>query len=215
LPCVTIRFAGLSTRRASRPALNSSSTRFPERTTPSPACLPAIPFWPIARLCDFARSSCTVAISELADIVVADPYPSDLDFWQSLKGLNTACSALRPGGTVIFAAPCTEGVCSSHPEIAAIGFRHPAGHIENLVATGRLCPIPAAAIWLGARMLERAHVILVTKGVSTAEATAMGLEYASDPAAALAHALRRHGAGARINVLHKAAKMICSVAGKV
>ncbi len=163
--------------------------------------------------CDFARSACTVAVSELADIVVADPYPSDLDFWQSLKGLNAACSALRPGGTVIFAAPCTEGVCPSHPEIADIGFRHPGGHIENLVATGQLCPIPAAAIWLGARMLERSHVILVTKGVSAAEATAMGLEYASDPAAALALALRRHGAGARINVLHKAAKMICSVRG--
>jgi nickel-dependent lactate racemase len=163
--------------------------------------------------CDFARSSCTVAISELADIVVADPYPSDLDFWQSLKGLNAACSALRPGGTVIFAAPCTEGVCPSHPEIAAIGFRHPGGHIENLVATGQLCPIPAAAIWLGARMLERANVILVTTGVSAAEATAMGLEHASDPAAALALALRRHGSGARINVLHKAAKMICSVRG--
>jgi acyl-CoA reductase-like NAD-dependent aldehyde dehydrogenase len=37
-----------------------------------------------------------------------------------------------------------------------------------------------------ARMLERSNVILVTKGVSAAEATAMGLEHASDPAAALA-----------------------------
>jgi hypothetical protein len=64
-------------------------------------------------------------------------------------------------------------------------------------------------------MLERSNVILVTKGVSAAEATAMGLEHASDPAAALALALQRHGAGARINVLHKAAKMICSVEGKV
>jgi nickel-dependent lactate racemase len=161
--------------------------------------------------CDFARSSCTVAISELADIVVADPYPSDLDFWQSLKGLNAACGALRPGGTVIFVAPCTEGVCPSHPEIAVIGFKHPAGHIENLVATGRLCPIPAAAIWLGARMLERAKVVLVTKGVSAAEAAAMGLDYVADPSVALAQAIRRHGAEARINVLHKAAKMICSV----
>jgi nickel-dependent lactate racemase len=161
--------------------------------------------------CDFARSSCTVAISELADIVVADPYPSDLDFWQSLKGLNAACSALRPGGTVIFVAPCTEGVCPSHPEIAAIGFKHPSGHIENLVTTGRLCPIPAAAIWLGVRMLERAKVVLVTKGVSAAAAAAMGLDYVADPSVALAQALRRHGAEARITVLHKAAKMICSL----
>ena len=63
-------------------------------------------------------------------------------------------------------------------------------------------------------MLERAHVIVVSSGVSAAEAKVMGLEHASDPAAALALALQRHGAEARINVLHKAAKMICSVAGK-
>jgi hypothetical protein len=60
-------------------------------------------------------------------------------------------------------------------------------------------------------MLERVNVTLVSKGVSAAEAIAMGFDYASDPAEALALALRRHGAGARINVLHKAAKMICSV----
>lgn len=161
--------------------------------------------------CDFARTSCTVNLSELTDIVVADPCPSDLDFWQSLKGLNAACSALRPGGTVIFVAPCTEGVCPSHPEIASLGFRHPASHIQGLVASGRLCPIPAAAIWLGTRMLERANVTLVTKGVSADEAATMGLGYTSDPAVALAQAIRRHGASSRINVLHKAAKMICSV----
>lgn len=161
--------------------------------------------------CDFARSSCAVKIFELTDIVLADAYPSDLDFWQSLKGLNAACSVVRPGGTVIFVAPCVEGVCAQHPEIASTGFKHSTGHIQDLVASGRLCPIPAAAIWLGSRMLARANVILVTKGVSAAEATVMGLAYASDPASALAQALRRHGSSARINVLYKAAKMICAI----
>jgi lactate racemase len=159
--------------------------------------------------CDFARSSCEVAVSELADIVIADPYPSDLDFWQSLKGLTAACSAVRPGGTVIFVAPCTEGVCPSHPEIASIGFTQPLSRIRDRVAAGRLSPIPAVAIWLGTRMLERANVILVSKGVSESEATGMGLAYAADPTSALAHALREYGSSARINVLHKAAKLIC------
>lgn len=164
--------------------------------------------------CDAARTACTVAVSERADIVVADPYPSDLDFWQSLKGLNAACSALRPGGTVVFVAPCPEGVCPSHPEIAAIGFRHPADHIRDLVEAGTLHPIPAAAIWLAARMLERANVIVASRGISAAEAKALGLEYAPDAASALERALLRHGANARINVLHKAAKMICSAGSR-
>lgn len=161
------------------------------------------------KACDFARSSCEVKIAELTDIVLADAYPSDLDFWQALKGLNAACGAVRPGGTVILVAPCAEGVCAQHPEIASIGFKHSVRHIQNLVATGQLCPIPAAAIWLGARLCGRANVILATKGVSETETTGMGLAYAADPASALAQAFRRHGSAARVNVLYKAAKMIC------
>jgi len=161
--------------------------------------------------CDFARSSCTVNLSELTDIVVADAYPSDRDFWQAVKGLNAACGAVRPGGTIMLVTPCLEGVCTPHPEVVEIGFRHSPEHVRKLVDTGQLCPIAGIVIWLAARMLERANVILMTKGVSAAETTALGFEYAPDPAAALAQALRRHGVSARINVLHKAGKMVCSV----
>jgi lactate racemase len=163
------------------------------------------------KACDFAYSSCMVRISELTDIVLADAYPSDIDFWQALKGLNAACSAVRTGGTVILVAPCLEGVCAQHPEILSIGFKHSAPYIQNLVSTGQLDPIPAAAIWLGSRMRERANIILATKGVSMAETAVMGFTYASDPASALAQALKQHGASARINVLYKASKMICKI----
>jgi lactate racemase len=159
--------------------------------------------------CSFARSSCTVRIPGLADIVVADAYPSDFDFWQSLKGLNAACSAVRPGGTVVFVTPCPEGVCAQHPELLEVGLKRPAREVESLVNQGRLCPIAAAAIWLGARLVERAHVILVSSGVSESEARRMGLDYAPNAADALSMALKRHGKSARIHVLHKAAKMIC------
>lgn len=161
--------------------------------------------------CDFARSACTVNLSELTDIVVADAYPSDRDFWQAVKGLNAASGAVRPGGTIILVTPCLEGVCAPHPEIVKIGFRHSPEHVRKMVDTGQLCPISGIVIWLAARMLERANVILVSKGVSAAETAALGFEYAHNSAAALAQALRRHGASTRINVLHKAAKMVCSV----
>jgi len=160
--------------------------------------------------CDFARACCAIRLSELTDIVIADAYPSDRDFWQAVKGLNAAIGAVRPGGTIVLVTPCPEGVCAPPPEVAQIGFRHAPEHVRELVDTGRLCPIAGIVIWLAARILERANVILVTKGVSAAETAALGFDYARDPAAALALALRRHGDGARINVLHKAAKMICS-----
>jgi nickel-dependent lactate racemase len=166
------------------------------------------------KACDFAYSSCMVRISELTDIVLADAYPSDIDFWQALKGLHAACSAVRIGGTVILVTPCLEGVCTQHHEVISIGFTHSATYIQNLVSTGQLDPVPAAAIWLGSRMLERANIILVTKGISMAETAAMGFTYASDPVSALAQALKQHGTSAKINVLYKASKMICRVTGK-
>ena len=159
--------------------------------------------------CAFARAACTVKVAELADIVVADACPCDLDFWQSLKGLNAACSAVRRGGTVVFVTPCPEGVCAQHPELLSIGLKRPIREIEDRVEDGELDPIVAAAIWLGSRLAEHARIIVVSAGVSEAEALAMGLDHAATPTAALARALEKHGPSARINVLYKTAKMIC------
>jgi nickel-dependent lactate racemase len=160
--------------------------------------------------CSFARAACAVRIGGPADIVVADAFPSDMDFWQSLKGLNAACSAVRPGGTVVFVTPCPEGVCAQHPELLSVGLKRSTAEVESMVREGRLDPVVAAAIWLGTRLVARARVILVSRGVSAAEAAGMGLSYAETASAALAMALERHGPAARINVLYKAAKMICS-----
>jgi nickel-dependent lactate racemase len=161
--------------------------------------------------CAFARAACAVPVAETTDIVIADSYPSDLDFWQALKGLNTACAAVRPGGTVVFVVPCPEGVSAQHPELLSVGLRRTTREIEVLVESGQLDPVVAAAIWLGTRLVAHAEVILVSSGVTEAEARALGLGYAPDPAAGLAQALERHGPSARINVLHKAAKMIVEV----
>lgn len=158
--------------------------------------------------CAFARAACAVPLKQVTDIVISDAYPSDLDFWQSLKGLNAACAAVRPGGTVILATPCPEGVSAQHPELLEIGLRKSTDAIEALVQAGKLCPITAAAIWLGSRLAAHAQIILVSPGISCAQTQALGLRYAPDPDAALALALARHGPEASVSVLYKSAKMI-------
>jgi len=47
------------------------------------------------KACDFAGSVCEVKIKEKSDIVIADAYPADLDFWQAIKGLNAAYGAVK------------------------------------------------------------------------------------------------------------------------
>lgn len=135
--------------------------------------------------------------------------PADPRHWIAVALANPVGSArlrdrVHPGMKVVV-------VVDDNTRTTRTDLMLPASRIKERVTTGQLDPIPAAAIWLGTRMLERANVILVSKGVTEAEATAMGLAYASDPSAALALALRQHGPRARINLLYKAAKLICAI----
>lgn len=52
-----------------------------------------------------------VEIDEPYDVVVASAggYPLDIDLRQAHKGLENACQALRPGGSILFYAECPNG----------------------------------------------------------------------------------------------------------
>ncbi len=160
--------------------------------------------------CDFAGSVCAVKIKETSDIVVADAYPSDLDFWQAIKGLNAAYGAVKAGGTVILVTPCTEGASAQHRELTTVGYI-PVKQIKMMVMRGEIDKCVAANLLLGRRLLDKAQAILVTRGISEKDTKAMGFCWAPDASTALRQAITRHGNTASINILYKAAKMICRV----
>ena len=158
--------------------------------------------------CNLAEKVCKIEIREKSDIVITDAYPSDIDFWQALKGLNAACGAVKDGGTVILVTPCPEGASAQHPKLTTLGYI-PVEKIKTMVACGKLDKCLAANLLLGRRLIDRAQIILVTEGISEKDTCAMGFDWAPDPGAALKKALVRHGQTAKINVLYKASKMIC------
>lgn len=53
-----------------------------------------------------------VSIGQKADIVIAGcgGYPKDINMYQSQKALDAAALAVKPGGTVLLAAECSEGL---------------------------------------------------------------------------------------------------------
>jgi len=161
--------------------------------------------------CDFAKRICQVSIKEKADIVIADTYPADIDFWQALKGVNAAYGAVKDGGTVICVTPCPEGTSSQHKELITLGYNIPAQQIKQLVREGNLGKAIAANLLLGRQLLDKADAILVTKGISEKDTKAMGFGWAPDPAAALQMAIDKYSESVSINILYKASKMICMV----
>ncbi|MYA20102.1 MAG: nickel-dependent lactate racemase [Chloroflexi bacterium] len=73
---------------------------------------------------EHCRRQAIVEIDEPYDIVVTTNggYPADLDLYQSVKGIAVAARALRPGGHLILAAECIEGV--GHGEYGNLLARH-------------------------------------------------------------------------------------------
>jgi nickel-dependent lactate racemase len=62
--------------------------------------------------CDFARETAMVRLDQPFDIVITSNsgYPLDLNVYQSVKGMSAAERVVRPGGSIIIAAECWDGV---------------------------------------------------------------------------------------------------------
>lgn len=68
---------------------------------------------------DFARRVYIRPLPHEYDIAVTSQlgYPSDINLYQAMKGLSVAARAVRPGGAIILAAECADGLGLPH-------FRH-------------------------------------------------------------------------------------------
>jgi nickel-dependent lactate racemase len=159
--------------------------------------------------CELAMAIHAVRLPRAADIVVADSYPFDIDFWQANKALDQAAHAARRGGVVILVSPCREGFCATHREMLDFGYGSVAD-IKAHVAAGRIRHKVVAVhmIQVSKVAREKAHVILVTSGIPEADVRRAGLDFAPTPQAALERAFDRVGRNAKVAILEGAAEML-------
>jgi nickel-dependent lactate racemase len=93
--------------------------------------------------CEFVRKSAMQKFDAPFDIVVTtnSGYPLDLNLYQAVKGMSAGARVIKPGGTLIIACECCEGVpagssfdeflrCASSPEeilslLTSPGFQRP------------------------------------------------------------------------------------------
>jgi lactate racemase len=148
-------------------------------------------------------------IPALADVVLIESYPGDLDMWQASKALAAAELAVKPGGVVILVTPCPEGVSSEHPGVLQFGYRPPA-EVNEWVRRGDLTDLMVAAeLAIGGRVIrDRARGILVSSCLPTEDARRLGFEPAAGPQEALDHALRLTGPDASVLVLRHGGEIL-------
>jgi nickel-dependent lactate racemase len=65
-----------------------------------------------ARGCAFVKETAMVAVAEPYDIVVTtnSGYPLDQNLYQAVKGMSAAAQIVRPGGAIVIAAACEDGL---------------------------------------------------------------------------------------------------------
>lgn len=73
--------------------------------------------------CAFVKGTAMRPVERPFDIVVStnSGYPLDLNLYQTVKGMSAAAQIVRPGGAIVMAAECSQGV-------------PPASHFERLLA---------------------------------------------------------------------------------
>ncbi len=87
-----------------------------------------------ARGSAFVRETAMVPVAELFDIVLTSNsgYPLDLNLYQSVKGMSAASQIVKPGGAIIIAAECWDGI-PDHGEYGRL--LHNARSLPDLLAT--------------------------------------------------------------------------------
>lgn len=65
--------------------------------------------------CQFVKDSAMAPVDKLYDIVITSNsgYPLDLNIYQTVKGMSAAAQIVKPGGSIIMAAECWDGIPSN------------------------------------------------------------------------------------------------------
>ena len=116
----------------------------------------------------FVRQRALQAVPAPFDIVITSNsgYPLDLNLYQAVKGMSAAAQIVRPGGDIILAAECWDGI-PAHGEYARLlrEARTPDELLARVLSPGFRCRDQWEA-QLQAQIQQRAHVHVYADGLS-------------------------------------------------
>ncbi|HZL33695.1 MAG TPA: nickel-dependent lactate racemase [Tepidisphaeraceae bacterium] len=152
--------------------------------------------------CLRSREAWSVHIPTRCDILLIDAHAADRDFWQSAKGAYCGTMCVKDSGTLILVAPNPEGMAKNHKNLMEIGYK-PSAQIVHMVQQGGVKDLVGVAILHDTcQIVDKTDCIMVSPGVSDADARKIGFRYAKDGQEALRMALEKQRKNARITVLH-------------
>jgi len=152
--------------------------------------------------CEFVRNSAMQKCEALFDIVVTtnSGYPLDLNLYQGVKGMSAAARIVKPGGTIILASECREGVPANSPFDQLLRSASGPEAILTLLSTPGFVRSEQWQAQIQA-LIQRKATVLVHSSLPDEVVRAAHLTPCHDISAAVKGLLRTKGNGARIAVL--------------
>ena len=152
--------------------------------------------------CEFVRHSAMQRVPAPFDIVVTtnSGYPLDLNLYQAVKGLSAGARILKPGGTLILASECLEGVPAGTPLDRLLRANpDPARLLQKLTATHHTEPEQWQAQILAQVQLK--HEVLIHSSIPSETLAEFNLASCPDISAEVQKRLQALGTNARVGVL--------------
>jgi len=152
---------------------------------------------------EFVRKTAMVEVPSSFDIVVASNsgYPLDLNLYQAVKGMSAAARVVRPGGSIIVAAECWDGV----PDHGSFGkLLREAKDVDELLARIRSPGFSMDDQWQAhilALIVKKADVYVHASGLTREQIEMAKLRPCPSIDGQVAMLLRAYGPRARICVL--------------
>ena len=149
----------------------------------------------------FLRGAPLIAFpAEMPDVLILGMGDDRPDFWAGAAGIYAASALLKDGGVIVLFAACPEGVAPEHPVVLEYGYLR-WRELEEAVQKGAVLDKTGAShgVTIGKILAQKnMQVMLVSKGIGSAEAERCGFIFYEEPQRAVDAALEVKGRGARI-----------------
>ena len=160
--------------------------------------------------CAAAKRDAMQAVDSAFDVVLTtnSGFPLDQNLYQAVKGMSAAAKVVKPGGAIVCAAECCDGVPAHGSYGELLGSRSsPAELLEMINTPGSAVP-DQWQVQIQAQVQARARVKVKAGGLAPQDLRAAHFEPIDDVALAVTDALRAAGQDATLCVLPRGPQTI-------
>ena len=156
-----------------------------------------------AAACVTAKRNAMRRVDKPFDIVVTtnSGYPLDQNLYQSIKGMSAAAKIVKPGGTIICAAECRDGIPDHGPYGQILKERSTPKELLDMITAAGYNRADQWQVQVQALIQARARVLVKSGSLSRDQLEAAHFEGIDDVASAVRSVLKEAGDDATVCVL--------------